>query len=56
MQPPMAWVVYLKSYKDGNGAQILKLLCDMADKERVTLYLEPAPDKDSKLNHLQLVS
>jgi len=56
MEPPIVWVMYLKSYEVGNGSQILKLLCDFADNKEVTLYLEPSPDKGSRLNCPELVA
>jgi len=56
MAPPMVWVMYLKSYSKGFGSEILKLLCEQANKENVRLYLEPVPDKGSELLFSGLVS
>ena len=55
---PMIWVMYLRSYDHGkgHGKIILDELCSLADKHNVTLYLEPVPDKGSKLKHCDLVS
>lgn len=58
MMPAMVWVMYLKAYEKGrgDGSRILKMLCDLADRKGVTLYLEPAPDKKCLLEYSDLVA
>lgn len=55
---PMVWIMYLKVYEQGqgHGSRIMYELCELADLIEVVLYLEPGPDKDSNLNHPELVS
>ncbi len=56
MREPMVWVMYLKSYQKGNGTKLLELICKEADAMDVKLYLEPAPDNDSRMNFYDLVA
>lgn len=55
---PVVWIMYVRSYEQGKGigSRILRELCELADQYDVSLYLEPAPDKDSNLNHDELVA
>lgn len=58
MNPRMVWIMYLRSYLagKGHGTGMMKMLCELADKMGVRLYLEPVPDRGSNRTQGELTA
>ncbi|WBU39749.1 MULTISPECIES: GNAT family N-acetyltransferase [Marinobacter] len=58
MNPSMVWVMYLRSYFPGKGygTGMMNMLCELADKMGVRLYLEPVPDQGSNRTQGELAA